>query len=248
MKALFRVADLYEPPRRHGGLRLGPNRSRRSRMPFMSVVAPIVLGLSVTSIYGQHSGASGAATFDAICAECHDSAASGAPRIGDRAAWKNRSRKGMAVLAEYALGGTCGTPPQGGYVNATDVEVRRAIAYMANRSGGNLIEPDATGGSDGPRSGMRIVQAQCAMCHAAGVSGAPRIGDRAAWNKRLVFGIEKAVQSAIRGNHGMPPRGGAGSLAEPEIRSAIVYMASRKEPLSPDPRANGQTAVRTRRP
>lgn len=74
------------------------------------------------------------------------------------------------------------------------------------------------------RGGEQIVKARCAQCHESGVSGAPRIGDRAAWTPRLGQGLDALVRSAIRGHGGMPARGGMADATDPEIRSAILYM------------------------
>lgn len=74
------------------------------------------------------------------------------------------------------------------------------------------------------RTGEQIVRAQCAKCHDAGKSGAPKIGDRAAWIPRVKQGLDVVVRSAIRGHKGMPARGGMADLTDAELRSAVVYM------------------------
>jgi len=74
--------------------------------------------------------------------------------------------------------------------------------------------------------GRAIVQMQCSKCHATGEMGAPRIGDRSAWIERAHLGIDKLVNSAIRGHGSMPARGGMAQLTDPEIRAAVTYMVS----------------------
>ena len=74
------------------------------------------------------------------------------------------------------------------------------------------------------RSGAQIVQNQCALCHGPGVGGAPRIGDRGAWNKRLSSGLDGLVRSAAIGKGGMPPRGGQSDLSDSELRAAVAHM------------------------
>jgi cytochrome c5 len=74
------------------------------------------------------------------------------------------------------------------------------------------------------RSGKEVVDAICAGCHATGLNGAPKIGDRAAWTPRLNKGLDPLVLSAIRGHGGMPARGGTASLTDTEVRAAILYM------------------------
>jgi cytochrome c5 len=74
--------------------------------------------------------------------------------------------------------------------------------------------------------GRAIVQMQCVRCHASGEMGAPRIGDRGAWIDRAHLGIDRLVNSAIRGHGAMPARGGMAMLTDPEIRAAVTYMVS----------------------
>jgi len=82
----------------------------------------------------------------------------------------------------------------------------------------------------GDRSGKEVAEAVCAACHATGVKGAPRIGERADWSARLSQGLDKAVNEAIRGHGGMPARGGRAELTDSEVRNAIVYMFNPSAP------------------
>ena len=74
------------------------------------------------------------------------------------------------------------------------------------------------------RSGEQVVKQQCAKCHQTGVSGAPKIDDRAAWAPRMKQGLDATVRSAIKGHGKMPARGGLADLTDAELRAAIVYM------------------------
>lgn len=78
--------------------------------------------------------------------------------------------------------------------------------------------------SSGPRSGEQIYNSVCTACHAAGVAGAPKKGDQAAWAPRLGQGIDGLLKSATAGKGAMPPKGGAGDLSEAELRAAIEYL------------------------
>ncbi|MGB1559871.1 MAG: c-type cytochrome [Sinimarinibacterium flocculans] len=75
-------------------------------------------------------------------------------------------------------------------------------------------------------SGEDVVSNFCAACHAAGVLGAPVIGDEAEWQARLqaAGGIDGLLQSAIEGIGQMPPRGGAPQLGDEQLRAAIEAM------------------------
>ena len=54
----------------------------------------------------------------------------------------------------------------------------------------------------------RSVYAQaCATCHAAGIAGAPKVGDKAAWAPRIAQGIDVLTTNVIKGKGAMPPQG-----------------------------------------
>ena len=65
----------------------------------------------------------------------------------------------------------------------------------------------------------------CQVCHAGGVAGAPKLGDKAAWAPRLAQGIDGLTTSAIKGKNAMPPRGGS-AAPDADIKTVVVYMVS----------------------
>jgi len=65
----------------------------------------------------------------------------------------------------------------------------------------------------------------CQVCHAAGVAGAPKVGDKAAWAPRLAQGIDGLTASVIKGKGAMPPKGGT-TASEGEIKAVVTYMAN----------------------
>ena len=81
--------------------------------------------------------------------------------------------------------------------------------------------PDA---APGARSGEQLVRFQCVLCHGAGMAGAPKIGDRNAWEKRANAGLDTLVRSATEGRGAMPPNGGLADVTPQELRGAIDYM------------------------
>lgn len=101
---------------------------------------------------------------------------------------------------------------------------RAALATAAFLAAGL---PLPSQGADAPRSGEQVVQFQCVLCHGQGLGGAPRLGDRKAWDGRARAGLDNLVRSAIRGRGAMPPSGGLADLTEAELRSAIEYMLRR---------------------
>src|SRR5271169_3977869 len=87
---------------------------------------------------------SGEQVYQTVCKTCHEPGLVGAPKMGDRAAWAPRIKKGADALFASALKGTSkGMPPKGGDQNLADVEVQRGVVYMANRSGASFKEPAA---------------------------------------------------------------------------------------------------------
>ena len=87
------------------------------------------------------------------------------------------------------------------------------------------------------QSGENVFKAQCTTCHSAGVAGAPKFGDAAAWAARIKTGFEALVNSALKGKGAMPPQGG-GDFNDTEIARAVAYMANAaggkfQEPAAP---------------
>ncbi len=70
-----------------------------------------------------------------------------------------------------------------------------------------------------------LYNAACAACHAAGVAGAPKFGDAAAWGPRISTGIDALVASVVNGKGAMPPKGGS-SASEAEIKASVEYMVN----------------------
>ena len=78
----------------------------------------------------------------------------------------------------------------------------------------------------GAADGKKTYDAACAVCHAAGVGGAPKAGDKAAWKARIAQGKDVLYGSAIKGKNLMPPKGGAASLPDADIKAAVDYLLS----------------------
>lgn len=72
-------------------------------------------------------------------------------------------------------------------------------------------------------SPKQLYEGACMACHAAGIAGAPRLGDSAAWQVRLASGIDSLVATVVNGKGAMPPNGGSAYSGD-QIRSVIGYM------------------------
>ena len=77
-----------------------------------------------------------------------------------------------------------------------------------------------------PISGEKIAQANCAMCHAGGLMGAPKIGDIGLWAPRIAQGKDILIDNAIKGIRMMPAKGGNSRLTDEEVAAAVISMAN----------------------
>lgn len=84
----------------------------------------------------------GEQVYQAQCAACHTSGAAGAPKLGDSGAWAPRIKSGYDHLLTSALKGKGAMGAQGGG-DYSDLEIGRAVVFIANQSGGKLAEPAA---------------------------------------------------------------------------------------------------------
>ena len=75
------------------------------------------------------------------------------------------------------------------------------------------------------KSGEEVFNSQCSACHAAGLAGSPKLGDKAAWAPRIKTGYEALLNSALKGKNAMGAQGG-GDHSDVEIGRAVVYMAN----------------------
>ncbi len=75
-------------------------------------------------------------------------------------------------------------------------------------------------------NGKKVYDSACVACHVAGVAGAPKLGDKAAWGPRLAAGIDGLTQSVIKGKGAMPPKGGNAAIPDADIKSAVEYMTT----------------------
>jgi cytochrome c5 len=218
------------------------------------------------------------AVFTAICAACHATGAAGAPKLGDAGAWAPRIAQGYDTLVKHAIEGIRAMPAKGGNPDLDDVEVARAVVYMANKGGAKFKEPEVpaappaaaaaaataaaptaatpvaaqpvvaapttpaaaatvaaapAAAAPAPKlaadAGKNLYSTACVACHGAGIAGAPKFGDKAAWAPRIAQGAPVLYEHAIKGFQGkagmMPPKGGS-SASEDEVKAAVDYMAN----------------------
>ncbi|WP_310567231.1 c-type cytochrome [Hydrogenophaga sp.] len=78
--------------------------------------------------------------------------------------------------------------------------------------------------------GKKVYGSTCSMCHAAGVAGAPKPGDKADWGPRIAQGNDTLYKHALEGFTGakgmMPARGGGASLSDEDVKAAVDHMVA----------------------
>jgi cytochrome c5 len=79
--------------------------------------------------------------------------------------------------------------------------------------------------------GKKVYDMACAACHAAGVAGSPKMGDKAAWAPRIKQGNATLYDHAIKGFSSkpgsiMPPKGGRTDLSDADVMAAVDHMVS----------------------
>ena len=94
-----------------------------------------------------------------------------------------------------------------------------AVAAVAIPGVAMPAAPVAGGKVDGETS----YKAACMACHAAGIAGSPKFGDKAAWGPRIAKGSATLYEHALKGFNAMPPKGGS-ALSDAEVKAAVDYM------------------------
>ncbi|MDA8328781.1 MAG: c-type cytochrome [Betaproteobacteria bacterium] len=99
--------------------------------------------LVVADLSKVHVDMTGEQVFNAVCTACHTPGALGAPIFGNKALWAPRIKQGYQTLISHAENGIRSMPARGGNPDLSDLEIARAVAYMANAGGANFTPPAA---------------------------------------------------------------------------------------------------------
>lgn len=199
---------------------------------------------------------SGEEIFNTVCTSCHTAGALGAPKLNAKGDWTSRLGQGFEKLTTNAINGIRSMPARGGNPDLTDTEVARAVAYLANSAGAKFTAPEASAPSaaaapapaeaatsapatapaaaavataNDSAKGKSVYEASCGTCHGAGVAGAPKLGDKAAWGPRIKSGNDTLYGSALKGKGAMPAKGGNAGLSEADVKAAVDYMVGQSK-------------------
>lgn len=106
---------------------------------------------------------------------------------------------------------------------------------IATANKAKVMDPNAPAETTvaAPINGQNIYEGACGACHTAGIAGAPKFGDAAAWADRITQGSDILYEHAIQGYQGdagyMPPKGGRADLSDEEVIAAVDYMVENSQ-------------------
>lgn len=94
------------------------------------------------------------------------------------------------------------------------------------------------------QSGKDVYTKTCAVCHAAGIAGAPKYGNAGDWGPRIAGGTAKLYGNALKGTpKGMPAKGGNPAYSDAEVKGAVDYMLAAVKSAAPAPAPAPKTAA-----
>ena len=139
------------------------------------------------------------------------------------------------AIVLFALARSLGERTQGANVLLEPLQIKavkqniapfahEAIAGQDNSALAGLAAPKAVA-ADIPATGEAAFTKVCSACHGAGVNGAPKVGDHAAWAPRIAQGKEALYTHALAGKGNMPAKGGT-TWPDATVRMAVDYMVS----------------------
>ena len=141
---------------------------------------------------------------------------------------------GLLMIASYATGGLKPRPASDAVIAQRlkpvgSVAIGEVPAQAAAATGGGTPAPAApvqAAATGSPAAGKKLYDSVCVACHAAGVAGAPKTGDKAAWQPRIAQGKAALYNSALHGKNAMPPKGGMASAPDADVKAAVDYLVS----------------------
>jgi cytochrome c5 len=119
--------------------------------------------------------------------------------------------------------------------NAVTDKQQTAIEERIKPVGQLCLEGDTSCGAavvataSAAQSPEDIFNGTCTACHTAGVAGAPKVGDIAAWSPRLANGIDAVYANAINGLNTMPAKGLCVTCSDDDIKATVDFMVEQSQ-------------------
>jgi cytochrome c5 len=145
------------------------------------------------------------------------------------AAWKEPAPTQTASSAAPAAAAPTATPAAAPAASApppTATATTPASAPASAPSAPSAGAPAATATASAGGEGKAVYDETCHVCHATGLAGSPKFGDKPAWAPRIATGTDKLYNAALHGLNAMPPKGGNTSLTDAQVKAAVDYMVA----------------------
>lgn len=110
--------------------------------------------------------------------------------------------------------------------NAKAPEPAKAAPVALAAAAPAVAIPPPAAGKAGAADGKKVYDSSCTACHGAGVAGAPKLGDKAAWTPRIKAGLPALYDAALKGKGAMPPKGGNTALPDADVKAAVDYLVA----------------------
>ena len=106
-----------------------------------------------------------------------------------------------------------------------NAQAAAAVAALASVPQASSAPAAGAQSADAAQAGKALYEQVCQACHAAGVLGAPKFGDKEAWAPRLKDSMDTVYNYALKGKGAMPPKGGS-NAPDADVKAAVDYMVN----------------------
>jgi cytochrome c5 len=142
------------------------------------------------------------------------------------ATWKEPAPTQTASAAPPAAAAPAAAPAPAAPAPAATAATTTAAPTAGAASAPTAGAPAATVTASAGGEGKAVYDQTCHVCHATGLAGSPKFGDKAAWAPRIATGMDKLYNAALHGLNAMPPKGGNTALTDVQVKAAVDYMVS----------------------
>lgn len=170
----------------------------------------------------------GRRVYISSCVICHQDGKLGAPVIGNGDSWRQRLKNnGLDKLYKNAIHGYNSMPIKGACVTCSENDIKSAVNYLLDKSL-NRSERLSLAKENEKRkiiNGKAVYEKNCAQCHNSGKAGAPKLGDKEAWDPLIQQNFDVLVHKSIHGpKH--PKNAGCEKCSTAEVIDAVKYIVS----------------------
>ncbi|WP_186097236.1 c-type cytochrome [Burkholderia gladioli] len=124
---------------------------------------------------------------------------------------------GASGASANAASDASAVPDAAAAANAQAAAAMAAIAALPKAGAAPAAAPADAG------AGKALYDSVCMACHATGVLGAPKFGNKADWAPRLKDSMDTVYNYALHGKGAMPPKGGS-NAPDDQVKAAVDYM------------------------